>query len=149
MTINDNVPLIFRRISPQNRPREAACRITGLAKEYGLENIGEIDEQFLDGFACASEIVMAQLEKEFESGNEGEWIDNGNGSYTCSNCKTEWTTSQIEKMRFCLIFGADKREPKHDCEHCSKTYGTLGCCDTINNKWVYACEVEPKGEKGN
>lgn len=46
------------------------------------------------------------------SENKGEWIDNGNGSYTCSNCKTEWTTSQIEKMRFCPTCGADMREPK-------------------------------------
>lgn len=44
--------------------------------------------------------------------NKGEWIDNGNGSYTCSNCKTEWTTSQIEKMCFCPTCGADMREPK-------------------------------------
>ena len=27
-----------------------------------------------------------------------------------------------------------------DCEHCSKTYGTLGCCDTVSNKWVYSCK---------
>ena len=27
-----------------------------------------------------------------------------------------------------------------DCEHCSKTYGTLGCCDTVNNEWVYSCK---------
>lgn len=44
--------------------------------------------------------------------NKGEWIDNGNGSYTCSNCKTEWTTSQIEKMCFCPTCGADMRDPK-------------------------------------
>ena len=28
----------------------------------------------------------------------------------------------------------------HDCEHCAKTYGTLGCCTTISNRWVYSCE---------
>jgi hypothetical protein len=27
-----------------------------------------------------------------------------------------------------------------DCEHCSKIYGTLGCCDTVSNKWVYSCK---------
>lgn len=42
------------------------------------------------------------------SKNKGEWIDNGNGSYTCSDCKTEWTTSQIEKMRFCPTCGNPK-----------------------------------------
>ena len=27
-----------------------------------------------------------------------------------------------------------------DCEHCAKTYGTLGCCDTVGNEWVYSCK---------
>ena len=27
-----------------------------------------------------------------------------------------------------------------DCEKCSRTYGSLGCCDTVNNKWVYYCK---------
>jgi hypothetical protein len=27
-----------------------------------------------------------------------------------------------------------------DCEHCSKAYGTLGCCDTVSNEWVYSCK---------
>lgn len=27
-----------------------------------------------------------------------------------------------------------------DCKHCSRTYGTLGCCSTVSNKWVYSCE---------
>lgn len=26
-----------------------------------------------------------------------------------------------------------------DCEHCTHTFGTLGCCTTDNNKWVWAC----------
>lgn len=30
-------------------------------------------------------------------------------------------------------------KPK-DCEHCANVYGTLGCCDTISNHWVYDCE---------
>lgn len=108
MNINDYVPLMFRRLRPQNKPKETAFTITRLAQAYGLENIGEIDEQFLNGFTCASEIVIAQLEKEFDSDNKSEWIDNGNGSYTCSNCKTEWTTSQIEKMCFCPTCGNPK-----------------------------------------
>lgn len=52
--------------------------------------------------------IIKELDKA-ESDNKGEWIDNGNGSYTCSNCKTEWTTSQIEKMCFCPTCGADMR----------------------------------------
>ena len=33
-----------------------------------------------------------------------------------------------------------EEKQKHDCEHCSKTYGTLGCCDMVNNEWVYSCK---------
>lgn len=74
MNINDNVPFIFRQLRPKNMPKKTAEMITRLAQAYGLDNIGEIDEQFLNGFTCASEIVIAQLEKEFESGDKGEWI---------------------------------------------------------------------------
>lgn len=27
-----------------------------------------------------------------------------------------------------------------DCEHCFNTYGTLGCCSTVSNKWIYNCK---------
>ena len=39
-----------------------------------------------------------------------------------------------------------KQEPilDRDCEHCSKTYGTLGCCTTVSNKWVYSCKIGQK-----
>lgn len=75
MNINDYVPLMLRRLRPQSRPNEATSLITQLAQKYGLENIGEIDEQFLNGFTCASDIVIAQLEKEFESGNKREALE--------------------------------------------------------------------------
>ena len=29
---------------------------------------------------------------------------------------------------------------QRDCKHCSRTYGTLGCCSIVSNKWVYSCE---------
>lgn len=29
---------------------------------------------------------------------------------------------------------------ERDCKHCSRTYGTLGCCSTVSNKWIYSCE---------
>jgi len=32
-----------------------------------------------------------------------------------------------------------KSEEERDCDHCSRTFGTLGCCDTDNNKWIYHC----------
>lgn len=28
----------------------------------------------------------------------------------------------------------------NDCNHCIHTYGTLGCCDMVSNKWVYDCD---------
>ena len=27
-----------------------------------------------------------------------------------------------------------------DCSRCSRTYGTLGCCSTVSNKWYYSCK---------
>ena len=41
-----------------------------------------------------------------------------------------------------IVASIEKEEPifDRDCEHCSKTYGSLGCCDTVSNKWVYSCE---------
>ena len=26
------------------------------------------------------------------------------------------------------------------CKYCIHTYGTLGCCDQVNNEWVYDCD---------
>lgn len=26
-----------------------------------------------------------------------------------------------------------------DCDHCWNTVGSFGCCDTVNNEWVYFC----------
>ena len=39
-------------------------------------------------------------------------------------------------------WNAEYEEPttKNDCEHCAKTYGTLGCCDYVNNEPVYSCK---------
>ena len=34
----------------------------------------------------------------------------------------------------------EKGTTKNDCEHCSKTYGTLGCCDFVSNEPVYSCK---------
>ena len=46
----------------------------------------------------------------FPDREKGEWIDNGNCSYTCSYCKKEWTSSQIEEMYFCPTCGNPKGE---------------------------------------
>lgn len=39
-----------------------------------------------------------------------------------------------------------EKEPilDRDCEHCSRTYGTFGCCTTVSNEWVYSCKVGQK-----
>ena len=64
------------------------------------------------GFSHAKAIVAnfdtVSFSSLSESDNKGEWIDNGNGSYTCSNCKKEWTSSQIEDMHFCPTCGNPK-----------------------------------------
>lgn len=31
-------------------------------------------------------------------------------------------------------------EQKMDCDHCIHTRGTFGCCDMVNNEWVYDCD---------
>ena len=31
-----------------------------------------------------------------------------------------------------------------DCDHCFHTFGSLGCCDTVNNEWVYSCREGQK-----
>ena len=33
-----------------------------------------------------------------------------------------------------------KSHPHGNCDECSKEYGTLGCCSTVSNKWIYNCE---------
>ena len=53
--------------------------------------------------------------------------------------------AQIDAIQLvCDIFenAPLEQEPvlNRDCEHCSKTYGTLGCCTTVSNKWVYSCK---------
>lgn len=34
----------------------------------------------------------------------------------------------------------NKSRPFGDCSKCIYTYGTLGCCTTVSNEWVYDCE---------
>lgn len=29
---------------------------------------------------------------------------------------------------------------KGECSRCSEKFGTLGCCTTVSNHWVYSCE---------
>ena len=115
MNIHDNVPCAVRQLRPKNMPKKTAEMITRLAQAYGLENIGEIDEQFLNGFTCASEIVIAQLEKEFDSDNKGEWIKMGE-AYVCSRCSTTCAcTETADKLiwhiddKFCRGCGASMR----------------------------------------
>ena len=59
--------------------------------------------------------------------------------------KVLWTRNASDDNKNILtnaLIKALEQEPilDKDCEHCSKTYGTLGCCDTVSNKWVYSCK---------
>ena len=38
------------------------------------------------------------------------------------------------------IKALESQSNMQDCEHCIHTYGTLGCCDMVNNEWVYDCD---------
>lgn len=49
----------------------------------------------------------------------------------------------VADMRKAILNGTVLR----DCEHCSRIYGTLGCCSTVSNKWVYSCEEGHKEYK--
>lgn len=82
-----------------------------MAKEDILHHFQDINFYYND---CMMYDDLSRMLDELIAENKGEWIDNGNGSYTCSNCKTEWTTSQIEKMCFCPTCGADMREVAND-----------------------------------
>jgi hypothetical protein len=46
-----------------------------------------------------------------------------------------------DKEALDMAIKALEQQPKmQDCEHCIHTYGTLGCCDMVNNEWVYDCD---------
>lgn len=32
------------------------------------------------------------------------------------------------------------RSEKQACDRCIHTYGTLGCCSTVHNEWVFDCD---------
>lgn len=34
----------------------------------------------------------------------------------------------------------NKSRPYGDCTKCTHVYGTLGCCTTVSNEWVYDCD---------
>lgn len=76
-------------------------------------NLNDLRMRLNDGEHTEEQGILVEIIKELDKvENKGEWIDKGNGSYVCSNCKTEWTTSQIEKMCFCPTCGADMRGDK-------------------------------------
>lgn len=57
------------------------------------------------------------------------------GDYKCWDNRL----TQDEALELCHILEQESILDR-DCEHCSKTYGTLGCCDTVSNEWVYSCK---------
>lgn len=72
--------------------------------------------------------------KELEILKEDYWDDDGYGH------KTKQYDDTI--LALDMAIKALEQEPilDRDCEHCSKTYGTLECCTTVSNKWVYSCK---------
>lgn len=53
---------------------------------------------------------------------------------------TRVTESFLEDIDEQPTVEAQPTDAKQDCEHCIYTYGTLGCCDMVNNEWVYDCD---------
>lgn len=110
----------FRKIYPS--PNTVGYQATTKEISFydmAISALSENKTQMIDKSNFDTEQYKTDLQSAYDCGynkalseNKGEWIDKGNGSYVCSNCKTEWTTSQIEKMCFCPTCGADMREPK-------------------------------------
>ena len=50
------------------------------------------------------------------------------------------TENQILEATSIAIEALESQPKMQDCEHCIHTYGTFGCCDMVNNKWIYDCE---------
>ena len=116
------------------------------------------------------EVLVRISKKDFEElqnnyvwwGKHGEYIKNGTvrqngywaelqtpikGWYGEASYKTEYQCSicgrvvgLYERSKYCPDCGAKMRLSEHDCEHCNRKYGTLGCCSTVSNKWIYSCE---------
>ena len=82
--------------------------------------------------------------------DEGElyayvWLPN----HDAAEISIEWWNAEYEEpvirdngIKDELNRVKDELEPttENDCEHCAKTYGTLGCCDYVNNEPVYSCK---------
>lgn len=85
-----------------------------ITKDYALQILERMQTKFGE-----------LLSQETLSDNNHEVSDVGLGVELCMPIVQE----EIENLK---IF--------KDCEHCSKTYGTLGCCDTVSNEWVYSCK---------
>ncbi len=88
-------------------------------------NCGEVSQYYL------TEHVRRGLIYDINGNPQGQTEDEVfyvGKSYRCLNCGS--------KVRIELRGNTEE----HDCEHCNRTYGTLGCCSTVSNKWIYSCE---------
>lgn len=94
----------------------------------------------------------ANEKRVYQEGLDKAWdtmrkILNGFSFYETEVFKTKYypdiikNYSASEAIYKIEAFEAKQRKMKeNDCEHCSKEYGTLGCCSTVNNEWIYSCE---------
>ena len=48
--------------------------------------------------------------------------------------------STYEAIRMAIDALQNKSRLFGDCSKCIHTYGTLGCCTTVSNEWLYDCE---------
>lgn len=75
--------------------------------------------------------------------NETSGINHDCNMRLCDGCSLNYEQGNMgeQKEALDMAIKALEQQPKmQDCEHCIHTYGTLGCCDMVNNEWVYDCE---------
>lgn len=102
-----------------------------------IETIDNMNRQYRSGYSkgleeaweCARKIL-------FDSSLPGDILTDLCADSFCGiiqDCSASEAIAKLKEYE-------QKKSVNRDCEHCSKTYGTLGCCTTVHNEWVYSCE---------
>jgi hypothetical protein len=98
-----------------------------------------------NGFIYAEDIeyVTQSIKKSTQlPKGHGELIDRNNLLKEQYCIEDEWSGNKINIVEVMKIKIADaivEEDEVFKCEHCSKKKGSLGCCSTVNNNWVYSC----------
>lgn len=116
------------------------------------DSVSKIKTAFDKGYKQGYEATEANEKQAYQEGLDKAWdtmrkILNGFSFYETEVFKTKYYPDIIKKYSASEAIGKieafeakQRRMKENDCEHCSKEYGTLGCCSTVNNEWIYSCE---------